>query len=271
MAVSDFQDQPENGWQAIHETDAPDYQRFPEEFHDASVEEYFKIVSQLRDLLDAADVFPPGSKTRHACNAAKNNLCGPGLNIYRDDGRQLRTVSYTPTETGVYYLQVTRIRDDQPVRRGSSPGWSLLISYNLSPGFPYYLPVYAKAANKEGLRNAFPYYELSVEVRGPTLTSIALTGDSYIELYEENHDGNYFGFLPGRFEYRVGLNVETATVTLAPTTANSDATVTISPADADTSTDGHQVNTPAGVFTDVTITVTRGDDTETYTIKLSKP
>ena len=64
------------------------------------------------------------------------------------------------------------------------------------------------AANKEGLRNAFPYYEISVEVRGPTLTSIALTGDSYIEDgYEEDHDANYFGFLPGRFEYRVGLNV----------------------------------------------------------------
>ena len=63
----------------------------------------------------------------------------------------------------------------------------------------------------------------------------------------------------------------TATVTLAPTAANTDATVTITPSDADTSTDGHQINTPAGVFTDVTITVTRGDDTETYTIKLSRP
>ena len=271
VAVSDFQDQPENGWQAIHETDAPDYQRFPGEFHDTSVEEYFRIVSELKPLLDNADFFPPGSKYRHACNVAKNNLCGPGLNIYRDDGRQLRTASYTPTQSGTYYLQVTRIRDDQPVRRGSSPGWSLLISYNLSPGVPYYLPVYAAGANSEGLRNAFPYYELSVEVRGPTLTSIALTGDSYVELYEENHDGNYFGFLPGRFEYRVGLNSHTATVTFAATTANSDATVTISPGDADTSTDGHQVNTPAGVFTDVTITVTRGDDTETYTIKLSRP
>ena len=155
--------------------------------------------------------------------------------------------------------------------RGSSPGWSISISYNSVPGRYYYLPVYAAGANSEGLRNAFPYYELSVEVRGPTLTSIALTGDSYVEFYEKSHDGNYFGFLPGRFEYRVGLNVDTATVTLAPTAANTDATVTINPADADTSTDGHQVNTPAGVFTDVTITVTRGDDTETYTIKLSKP
>ena len=60
-------------------------------------------------------------------------------------------------------------------------------------------------------------------------------------------------------------------MTLAATTAHTDATVTISPGDADTSTDGHQVNTPAGVFTDVTITVTRGSDTEIYTIKFSKP
>ena len=77
--------------------------------------------------------------------------------------------------------------------------------------------------------------------------------------------------MPGRFEYRVGLDSDTATVTFAATAANTDATVTITPADADTSTDGHQVNTPAGVFTDVTITVTRGADTETYTIKLSRP
>ena len=76
--------------------------------------------------------------------------------------------------------------------------------------------------------------------------------------------------MPGRFEYRVGLG-PTETVTLAPTAANTDATVTINPGDADTSTDGHQVNTPSGVFTDVTITVTRGADTETYTIKFSRP
>ena len=273
VAVSDFQDQPEHGWQAIAEDNAPDYQAFPEEFHDASVELYFEIVTQLRDVLDLADFFPPGDRYRHACNIAKNNLCGPGLNIYRDDGRQLRTASYTPTQSGTYYLQVTRIRDDQPVRRGSNPGWSLLISHDSSesPGVYHYLPVYAAGANSEGLRNAFPYYELSVEVRGPTLTSIALTGDSYIELYEEDHDGNYFGFLPGRFEYRVGLNSDTGTVTFAATAANTDATVTITPDDADASTDGHQVNTPADGFTDVTITVTRGDDTETYTIKLSRP
>ena len=145
------------------------------------------------------------------------------------------------------------------------------MSDNGEPGGERFMPVYASGANTEGLRNAFPYYELSVEVRGPTLISIDISGDSYIEDYEEDHEGNYFGFLPGRFEYRVGLGVDTATVTLAATAANTDATVTITPADADASTDGHQVNTPAGVFTDVTITVTRGSDTEVYTIKLSKP
>ena len=139
------------------------------------------------------------------------------------------------------------------------------------PGGEGFMPVYALGANTVGLRNAFPYYEISVEVRGPTLTSIDVSGDSYIEDYEETHDGNSFGFLPGRFEYRVGLNSGTETVTFAATAANTDATVTITPVDADASTGGHQINTPAGVFTDVTITVTRGTDTETYTIKLSKP
>ena len=68
----------------------------------------------------------------------------------------------------------------------------------------------------------------------------------------------------------MGLGSTTNKVTVAATAAHSDATVSISPADANTSTDGHQINTPGGVFTDVTITVTRGDDSETYTIKLSR-
>ena len=82
---------------------------------------------------------------------------------------------------------------------------------------------------------------------------------------------NQFGFLPGRFHYRVGLLDFMTAVTLSVTAANSDATVTITPADADTSTDGHQINAvPQGVRT-VTITVTRGSDTETYTIEFSQP
>ncbi len=269
VPVSGFQDRPEHGWQAIHEDGSPDYQRFGPAFIANTIEGYFQKVEDLFFLFDNAHFFLPGNRYRHACNVDKNNVCGPGLNIYRDDGRQLRTASYIPTQSGIYYLQVTRIRDDQPVRR-SSFGWSLSMSDNGEPGGEGFMAVYAQGANKEGLRNAFPYYELSVEVRGPTLTSIGISGDSYIEDYEETHDGNHFGFLPGRFEYRVGLG-STETVTLAATAANTDATVTITPGDADASTDGHQVNTPAGVFTDVTITVTRGDDTETYTIKFSRP
>ena len=42
-------------------------------------------------------------------------MCGEDLDISKDDGRQLRTASYTPTQSGVYYLQVTRVHDDGPV------------------------------------------------------------------------------------------------------------------------------------------------------------
>ena len=54
-------------------------------------------------------------------------LAGWAWDIERDDGRQLRTASYTPTQSGIYYLQVTRVRDDQPVWRDESKGWSLEI------------------------------------------------------------------------------------------------------------------------------------------------
>ena len=85
------------------------------------------IVRNLAVLLDAADLFPTGRKFRHMCSVDRTNSCGPGLNIYVDDGRQLRTASYIPTQSGIYYLQVTRIKDDQPVFR-TGHGWSLLIS-----------------------------------------------------------------------------------------------------------------------------------------------
>ena len=230
-------------------------------------------------MFDNAHVFPPGSQYRHACNVDRTNLCGPGLNIYKDKGRQLRTASYVPTKSGIYYLQVTRIRDDQPVYRNySGLYWSLVITYNsaaqtIAP--EKYMTVYGgiAAGASGGLRSALPYYEISVEARGPTLTSITFTGDSYLDLYATSDGGgsNQFGFLPGRFDYRVGLLSTTNTVTVAATAAHSDATVSFSPADADTSADGHQINTPAAVFTDVTVTVTRGSDQETYTIKLSRP
>ena len=128
--------------------------------------------------------------------------------------------------------------------------------------------MYAVSALKSpGLRSALPYYEISVEVRGPTLSSVRISGGSYWDLIQKNQ----FGFLPGRFDYRVGLFSEMLTVTLAATAAHTDATVTITPDDADANTDGHQVNSIPGDVRVVSITVTRGSDTEVYTINFSQP
>ena len=131
-----------------------------------------------------------------------------------------------------------------------------------------YQPVYAASVlSQQGLRNAFTYYEISVEVRGPTLSSAMISGGTYWDGILDNR----FGFIPGRFHYRVGLFSDMSTVTLTATASNSDATISFSPADADTSADGHQINAiPQGVRT-VTITVTRGSDTEIYTIEFSQP
>ena len=283
VAVSDFQDQPEHGWQAIHEDEedgADDYQAFGSSWGSASVEEYFNVLDGVITLFAAADLFPPGARNRHACNLDKSNFCGPGLNIYKDKGRQLRTASYVPTKSGIYYLQVTRIRDDQPVYRDSDLGhsgtwhWSLVITDTGDPGDvgATYMNVYGGIASgaSHGLHSALPYYEVSVEARGPTLTSIRFAGDSYLEL---SGDGgtNQFGFLPGRFEYRIGLQTDVSTLTVTTTAAHTDATVSISPADADTNTAGHQINPANHGVTNVTITVTRGSDQETYTIILSRP
>ena len=285
VPVSGFQNQPERGWQAIYE-DEPyedgtiDYQRFGEEFIVGTAGEFFGFLEPLITLFDNADFFPPGSQYRHPCTADPTNFCGPGLNIYKDKGRQLRTASYVPTKSGIYYLQVIRIRDDQPVYRESGGSyWSLAITSAIDRD--YHMNVYGGIASgaSHGLRSALPYYEISVEARGPTLTSIIFSGDSHLDDYGHQSFGNLvgasgsnqFGFLPGRFDYRVGLLSTTNTVTVAATAAHSDATVAFAPADADTSADGHQINTPGGVFTDVTITVTRGSDQETYTIKLSRP
>ena len=280
VAVADFQDQPKFGWQAIHEDTyypegstsdedvAHDYQAFGSAFDSTSVEEFFDVIKLTISLLDSAHLFPPGSRYQHACNLDKSNLCGPGFDIRTDKGRQLRTASYVPTRSGIYYLQVTRIRDDQPVYRDGEGGWSLLMSQAGS----VYMPVYAAyAAKSQGLRSALPYYEISVEARGPTLTSIRFAGDSYLDVYGFNLGGNQFGFLPGRFLYRIGLLIDVSTLTVTPTAAHSDATVSFSPADADTSTAGHQINPAHYALTNFTITVTRGSDQETYTIELSRP
>ena len=282
VAVADFQDQPKFGWQAIHEDTyypegstsdedvAHDYQAFGSAFDSTSVEEFFDVIKLTISLLDSAHIFSPGNQYRHACNADKSNFCGPGLDIRTDNGRQLRTASYVPIKSGIYYLQVTRIRDDLPVYRDGQGGWSLVISGTGSTD-ELYMPVYANSANTAGLRNALPYYEISVEARGPTLTSITFSGDSYLEIYGDGSGKNQFGFLPGRFHYRIGLLDDTRTLTVTTTAAHSDATVSISTADADTNTAGHQINTTNHGVTNFTITVTRGSDTETYTFEMSRP
>ena len=272
MPVAGFQNQPNHGWQAIQEDDEDDYQPPPTAFLSASVEEYFEIVSQF---IGFADIFPPGEKHRNACTAETSNACGLGWDIRRDEGRQLRTASYTPSQSGVYYLQVTRIRDDQPVFRGGGRGWSIVFD-DSSGGAPAQ-PVYAASVlTKAGLRSAFPYYEISVEVRGPTLSSATIDDDYKLQgghSYWYISAKNQFGFLPGRFHYRVGLISWMTTVTLTVTAAHSDATISFSPADADASTAGHQINSIPGTEWPVTITVTvtRGSDTEIYTIEFSQP
>ena len=108
-----------------------------------------------------------------------------------------------------------------------------------------------------------PYYELSVQVHGPTLASLQI-------------ESREIGFLPGRFDYVVQVPSARTEVTIAATAAHDDATVAFSPADANATTAGHQVSVsqypsnPANA-PKVTITVTRGDDSETYTIELSRP
>ena len=118
--VSDFQNQPEHGWQGTYGD--PDFQTFPFALsYLVGNREYFAFVRELAVLLAAADFFPPGSQFRTMCELAENEglvngeRCGTGLDIAKDDGRLLRTASYTPTESGVYYLQVTRVYDDAPV------------------------------------------------------------------------------------------------------------------------------------------------------------
>ena len=317
VAVSDFQDQPENGWQALFRD--PDFQIMPYEltWDVANWNEYFQVVTHLKPLLGAAHFFPAGSQYRTMCELALAqgtglNVCGHGLDVTKDKGRQLRTASFTPTQSGVYYLQVTRVFDEAPVwgpdtaegtqeptysdqiccRTGSlGDNWYIpLAGYNSydNPTQPHPevddidendLPTYRPMLNTGLLlgrngRMAMPYYELSVEVRGPTLKEISITaGASNTEVF-----GKY-RFSPSRYDYLLGLLTASSralregpsTVTVAATAAQSDATVTISPDDADTSTDGHQVSLTSSGTKTVTFTVTRGGDTETYTVRLSRP
>ena len=230
VPVADFQNQPNYGWQAITEDGDDNYQRPGTAFLSDSIEEYFEVVRQLIMVFDFAELFPAGSQHLNPCTTEPSNACGLGWDIRRDHGRQLRTASYTPSQSGAYYLQFTCIRDDQPVYR-SAKGWSIFHDYRGDA--TNYQPVYAESVLKQaGLRSAFPYYEISVEVRGPTLSSASIDdrgtniqGTSYWTGILHNQ----FGFLPGRFHYRVGLLGFMPTVTLAVTASNSDATSASAP------------------------------------------
>ena len=202
VPVSDFQNQPEHGWQALFRD--PDFQTFPFDLsYLVGNREYFEFVRQVAVLLANADFFPPGSQFRTMCELAENEgldvgeRCGRGLDIAKDDGRLLRTASYTPAESGVYYLQVTRVYDDAPVWGPDIEGSAYIAPCigNCVPGWglqeleeAWYIPVagYDNAGNGSVVdenddrtymlmynghhypnRKAFPYYELSVEVTVP--------------------------------------------------------------------------------------------------------
>ena len=204
VAVADFQGQPEHGWQAL--LGDPDFQIHPYEltFDLSTWNEYFTTVRNLSFLFDNAHFFPPGSQFTTICEVAEDegraqNVCGEDLDIRTYDGRQLRTPSYTPTQSGVYYLQVTRVHDDGPVwgpdTGGSAVGtmsdhsccriialsdyWYIpLAGYDTDDSgglfpdvddidendHPTYMPMLNEAGYGRGLRAAMPYYELSVEV-----------------------------------------------------------------------------------------------------------
>ena len=284
VAVSGFQNQPEHGWHALD--GEPDFQRFPPQFLAGSVGEFFEITETIEVLLDNAQFLPPGTRTRTACATGSfANNCGWGLDIVTDRGRQLRTASYAAQESGVYYLTVTRHEDETVKETVTDPSTGVVTIVDTRKGGPVYSP--PGLADKWGvdmgfvsgsgivaylqllggglgsLKRAMPYYELSVQVHGPTLASLQI-------------ESREIGFLPGRFDYVVQVPSARTEVTIAATAAHDDATVAFSPADANATTAGHQVSVsqypsnPANA-PKVTITVTRGADTETYTIELSRP
>ena len=71
--------------------------------------------------------------------------------------------------------------------------------------------------------------------------------------------------------YTAGVENSVSTVTVTAEATNNQATVSISPGDDDTSTDGHQVDLTVGSNT-VTVTVTSadGENTQTYTVTITR-
>ena len=284
VPVSGFQNQPEHGWQALDAE--PGFQRFGSNYDTASLEAFFESGRDLQALLDEAHQFPPGSRYRTGCAASGfDNNCGWGLLVGTDRGRQMRTASYAAPRNGTYYLTVTRHEDETIKRTVTDPSTGEVTIVDTGKGGPVYAPYSVERWMVDlGLSSidgntyltmlrvlgpngdtygALPYYELSAQVHGPTLSSLQIAGRE-------------IGFLPGRFDYVVQVPSSRTEVTIAAMAAHDDATVVITPADANTTTDGHQVTTSQypssqGAAPEVTITVTRGDDSETYTIELSRP
>ena len=65
VPVSGFQDQPDNGWQAIHDDGTDDYQRYGGVFQDVGGPAgFFEAIKQTKALFDNAEFFPPGFKHR---------------------------------------------------------------------------------------------------------------------------------------------------------------------------------------------------------------
>ena len=75
-------------------------------------------------------------------------------------------------------------------------------------------------------------------------------------------------FAPSRRDYAVGAPDTVMTTTVSAVAADSDASIEITPADADTLTGEHEVDLSTGDNT-VTVTVTNGDSTTTYTVAVT--
>ena len=118
--VSSFQNQPEHGWQLLFRE--PGFQIHPYELtvDISNWNAYFDSVREAALLFADAHLFPPILQFFTICELTEAegrglNICGEDLDVSTYDGRQLRTAGYTPTQSGVYYLQVTRVHDDGPV------------------------------------------------------------------------------------------------------------------------------------------------------------
>ena len=99
-------------------------------------------------------------------------------------------------------------------------------------------------------------YSYNVPSSNATLSTLTVDGTSVT------------GFASDRTAYQYGVGHAVTQVTVAATTGHASATVAFSPADASTTTPGHQVDLSAG-SNDVTITVTAQDTTTTKTYTLS--